>query len=160
MATLLVVAGPSDGQCFPLKEHRLVAVGRDDQCTFQILDEEISRRHLQIRFDQDDSRHYAVDMRSANGVYVNGNRLTQDVALVEGDIIQIGRTQIRYLRDDFPDAEPHEKETGSRGVGLNGNHLACLISKGHNRDRIRTTFFVDQRWHGHFTARLVPAEDV
>lgn len=114
MATLLVVGGPSEGRCFPLKENRLVAVGRDDQCTIQIVDDQISRRHLQIRLDDDDGRHYAVDMRSANGVYINGNRITKDTRLVEGDLIQIGQSQIRYLRDDFPDAESavlHLKKT-------------------------------------------------
>ena len=105
MATLVATAGPVEGQSFPLDLSRLISVGRDDQCTIQILDEQVSRRHLQIRFDQDDDRHYAVDMRSANGVYINGTRLTDDRPLDDGDIILIGQSELRYTRDDVTDID-------------------------------------------------------
>ena len=105
MATLVATAGPVEGQSFPLDLSRLISVGRDDQCTIQILDEQVSRRHLQIRFDQDDDRHYAVDMRSANGVYINGTRLTDDRPLGEGDIIRLGQSELRYTRDDVTDID-------------------------------------------------------
>jgi pSer/pThr/pTyr-binding forkhead associated (FHA) protein len=72
MATLLVVSGPHEGRYYPLEEHRLVSVGRDDQCSFQLVDDKISRRHLQIRYEEGSDVHFAVDMRSANGVFVNG----------------------------------------------------------------------------------------
>ena len=105
MATIVVTAGPSEGRSFPLEESRLVSVGRDDQCSIQLLDEQVSRRHLQIRFDCDEDRHYAVDMRSANGVFVNGGRLTEDRPLEEGDIILIGQSELRYTRDEVDDID-------------------------------------------------------
>jgi pSer/pThr/pTyr-binding forkhead associated (FHA) protein len=105
MATIVVTAGPSEGQSFPLETSRLVSVGRDDQCSIQLLDEQISRRHLQIRFDPDEDQHYAVDMRSANGVYVNGGRVTEDRPLEEGDIILIGQSELRYTRDEVDDID-------------------------------------------------------
>ncbi len=105
MATLVATAGPVEGKSFPLDLSRLISVGRDDQCTIQILDEQVSRRHLQIRFDQDDDRHYAVDMRSANGVFINGTRLTDDRPLDDGDIIRIGQSELRYTRDDVTDID-------------------------------------------------------
>ena len=114
MATLIVFSGPNEGRYYPLAENRLVSVGRDDQCSFQIIDEKMSRRHLQLRYDEGDDKHYAVDMRSANGVFVNGQRLTDDMALKEGDIIEIGRSKIRYTQHDFPDEESaalHFKKT-------------------------------------------------
>jgi pSer/pThr/pTyr-binding forkhead associated (FHA) protein len=105
MATIVVTAGPCEGQSFPLEESRLVSVGRDDQCTIQLLDEQVSRRHLQIRFDPDEDQHYAVDMRSANGVFVNGGRLTDDRPLEEGDIIVIGQSELRYTQDEVDDID-------------------------------------------------------
>ncbi len=105
MATLLITAGPKEGECYPLESSRLISVGRDDQCNIQIIDDQMSRRHLQIRYEQVDDRHFAVDMRSANGVFVNGQRITQDAALKDGDVIKVGQSQIRYTRQDFPDPE-------------------------------------------------------
>ncbi len=114
MATLIVTTGPSEGKTYPLQESSLVSIGRDDQCSFQIVDDEISRRHLQIRFDADKRAHFAVDMRSANGVFVNGARITGDRQLDEGDVILIGQSEIRYTEDDVTDIDlalDHFKKT-------------------------------------------------
>ena len=114
MATLIVMSGPCEGKTYPLESSSLVSVGRDDQCSFQLVDNEISRRHLQIRYDQDKRCHFAVDMRSANGVFVNGERVTDEVVLKEGDIITVGRSKIKYTRQNFPDEETariHIKKT-------------------------------------------------
>ncbi|MHC4219070.1 MAG: FHA domain-containing protein [Planctomycetota bacterium] len=105
MATIVVTAGPCEGQSFPLDVSRLVSVGRDDQCSIQLLDEQVSRRHLQIRFDPDQDRHYAVDMRSANGVFVNGARVTEDRLLDDGDIIVIGGSELRYTSEEVDDVD-------------------------------------------------------
>lgn len=115
MPTLLMTAGPAQGQYFPLHKSRLITVGRDDQCNIQIVDDQVSRRHLQIRFEQEEDRHYAVDMRSANGVFVNGWRITHDTGLQDGDVIQVGQSTLCYSTTDFPDAESaweHYKKTG------------------------------------------------
>jgi pSer/pThr/pTyr-binding forkhead associated (FHA) protein len=105
MATLIVTTGPCEGKTYPLEASSLISVGRDDQCSFQLVDDEVSRRHLQIRFDPDKRVHFAVDMRSANGVFVNGERLTVDHQLGEGDVIRIGRSEIRYTEDDVTDID-------------------------------------------------------
>ena len=114
MATLLVLAGESEGSYYPLDDSRLVSIGRDDQCSFQIVDAKISRRHLQVRYEEGDDLHYAVDMRSANGVFVNDARVTDEVPLKEGDVITLGRTRIQYTKQSFPDEESariHIKKT-------------------------------------------------
>ena len=105
MATLLVFSGPNEGGFYPLVENRLVSIGRDDQCSFQIVDEKMSRRHLQIRYEEAGDCHYAVDMRSANGVYINGHRIADDTLLNEGDLIEIGRSKLMYTLQDFDSAE-------------------------------------------------------
>lgn len=105
MASLLINSGQEDERYFPLESHRLIVVGRDDECTVQVLDDQVSRRHLQIRFELDEQKHYAADYRSANGVFVNGDRIVEDRALADGDSIQIGNTMIAYLEGDHSDVQ-------------------------------------------------------
>jgi len=104
MACLIVTEGPHAGIHFPLGDQKLVSVGRDEDCTIQIPDPKVSRRHLQIRFEPAEGRHYAADYRSANGVRMNGGPMMQDTALKDGDVIQIGATTIVYSTADFADA--------------------------------------------------------
>lgn len=103
MASLVIVEGTSVGSHFPLKE-ALVSVGRDDECTIQILDAMISRKHLQVRFDASLGKHVAGDYRSAHGVFVNGKQIVLDTSLCDGDKIRIGGTTLMYLVEDHPDA--------------------------------------------------------
>ncbi len=121
MATLLMIAGPKKGHYYPLQDSRLISVGRDDQCTIQIVDDRVSRRHLQVRYEPEEDRHYAVDMRSANGVFVNVKRIVEDTPLKDGDVIQVGRSQLRFLKQAFNDAETawehyHKKDEWKRST--------------------------------------------
>ena len=43
MATLIVMIGPCEGKAYPLESSSLVSVGRDDQCSFQLVDNEIKK---------------------------------------------------------------------------------------------------------------------
>ena len=105
MASLLIGTSGREERYFPLESHRLVMIGRDDKCTVQVLDDQVSRQHLQIRFEPAEDKYYAADYRSANGVLVNGDRIVEDKALADGDAIQIGNTKIVFLRDDHASAQ-------------------------------------------------------
>lgn len=105
MATLIIVEGPAEGQKFALATHGLVMIGRDHTCTFQILDARLSRMHLQIKRDGETGGHSAIDFDSANGVYVNGERIAAATQLSDGDVIRAGNTSIVYSVDDTPDAQ-------------------------------------------------------
>lgn len=104
MASLVVTHANAIGDHFKLAE-TLTSVGRDDDCTIQVLDEKVSRKHLQVRFEPSTKLYYAGDYRSANGVFVNGQRLLSDVALNDGDRIRIGDTILLYFAADFPDRD-------------------------------------------------------
>jgi len=103
MASLVVTGGPAEGAHFPLTAP-LVSVGRDDDCTFQVLDPFVSRKHLQVRMDPQLGRHVAGDYRSAHGVVVNGKKILLDIALNDGDVITIGHSTLVYLSGDHADA--------------------------------------------------------
>ncbi len=109
MAVLIVIEGPSEGQRFALAGSRLAMIGRDAGCSFQIVDPELSRYHLQIRYAEDQDRHFAIDFQSKNGVYVNDLKIETETLLQSGDVIAIGGTKIVYAHDDSPNAQrPYE----------------------------------------------------
>lgn len=104
MACLVIIDGPATGSHFALQSHKVVAVGRDEECAFQIVDPEVSRHHLQIRAT-DDGCHSVTDNRSANGVIVNGGRIQSETLLRDGDEIAFGATKVIYSTQDYPDAQ-------------------------------------------------------
>ena len=123
MATLLVSKGPAEGEQFAIGEHRLIMIGRDEGCTFQILDQQMSRRHVQVKRNEDSGTHAAIDFGSSNGVLINGTRIDSEVSLVDGDEIQIGETTLVYLAVDSPDAKTINGLMRKRGEGRRGTLL-------------------------------------
>ncbi len=116
MASLIVTNGKQEGSYYPLGR-RTNVVGRDEALPIQILDNMVSRKHLQIRFDQTANRYFAYDMKSRNGVYVNNRRIEDEVALQDGDVILVGMTAILFADRDFKDKESallHYKKVGER----------------------------------------------
>ena len=115
MATLIITDGPANGEQFALEEHRIVLLGRDADCNFQILDTQISRRHMQVQRDDQAGGHLAVDFDSRNGVMVNGDRIAAPTVLNDGDEILIGETRIIYASVDSPDAKSIDGLLRKRG---------------------------------------------
>lgn len=105
MAMLLVTGGQLHGELFRIPDGKMVTIGRDDECTIQVLDKAVSRKHMQIRCDAQTGMHIASDYRSANGILVDGKRVVGDVELVDGQTIELGSTKIVYLEADHSDAK-------------------------------------------------------
>ncbi|MFO0833035.1 MAG: FHA domain-containing protein [Phycisphaerales bacterium] len=103
MPTLVVIEGPSLGAHLPIADAP-VSIGREDTCTFQILDPQVSRTHLRVWRDAGSGRHVAGDYRSGNGVFINDKQMLLDTLLNDGDKVRIGQTTLMYLAADFPDA--------------------------------------------------------
>lgn len=120
MATLIIVDGPAEGQQFALGPHRLVMIGRDDQCTFQVLDNQMSRQHFQVKQDMENGGHIAIDRGSSNGVLVNGARIAADTRLANGDEIRAGLTCMLYATEDSPDAKTINSLMRKHGEHLKG----------------------------------------
>lgn len=113
MAMLVFTEGPAIGQRFKLEKHRLVMLGRDASCTIQIVDQQLSRNHLQIEYVEGEDRHYAIDFNSKNGVHVNEQRIENRTPLRDCDVIRIGDSTIVYTTDDSDDAR-HVRDTSKR----------------------------------------------
>ncbi len=117
MPSIIIVAGSNEGDYYPLGKRTMVA-GRDEAVPIQIVDELVSRKHLQIRLEQSDGRYRALDMKSANGVFVNGRQIADETVLEDSDIIQIGNSKLMFTNQDFPDrasAMAHYHKQGERG---------------------------------------------
>jgi pSer/pThr/pTyr-binding forkhead associated (FHA) protein len=95
MPAIIVVSGAQQGLCLPLG-NRTSVIGRGEGSALQIEDPQASRKHAQIRFDQGGNAFKVLDMKSANGTYLNGQRLNGEAALKEGDEIRIGDTPMVF----------------------------------------------------------------
>jgi pSer/pThr/pTyr-binding forkhead associated (FHA) protein len=116
MASLIVLDGPQKDNYYPLGQ-RTSVLGRDEALLIQILDERVSRKHLQISYDKDKDAYYVLDMSSRHGVHINGNKIKEQTRLVDGDYITIGTTTIWFTVADFPDRDSalsHYKKVGER----------------------------------------------
>jgi len=101
MASLVLMTADGGGVHHPLRE-TITNIGRDHECHIQVVDERVSRHHLQIVHEAPSPRYVARDARSANGVSVNGRRIDIDTTLSDGDRITIGTTELMFLQDDHP----------------------------------------------------------
>ncbi len=116
MASIIIISGTQKGDYYPLG-HRTNVLGRDEALPIQILDEHVSRKHMQIRFDKDGARYYAIDMKSKHGVFINGRKIHDETILADGDQIRIGATTLLFTLKDFADRESalaHFKKVGER----------------------------------------------
>jgi signal transduction histidine kinase len=94
LPSLIVIQGPDRGRRIELEGSRLV-VGRDIQCDVRLHDTEISRRHAEFHLFPD--RTEIFDLRSSNGTFLNGKRISREV-LEHGDRLLLGRTEMLVAR--------------------------------------------------------------
>lgn len=92
---LQVESGPDRGKLLRLPAGPPLVVGRGDDCDLRLRDADTSRQHLQLRRRQGEL--LAEDLRSKNGVLVNGEPLQEQRALVDGDELTLGNTVLRYI---------------------------------------------------------------
>lgn len=65
-----------------------LTVGREEGNTIRLTERNVSRRHA--RFFKQQGHIYVEDLKSYNGIKVNGDRIDGAVPLKEGDLVQIG----------------------------------------------------------------------
>jgi len=97
--------GPGMGSRYPLTETAII-VGRDAECDICINDQSVSRRHARIQPGIDG--HYAVDLQSTNGTFVNDVPASM-CKLKDGDYLRIGNCIYRFLAGGNVEAEYHEE---------------------------------------------------
>lgn len=71
-------------------------IGRGTDSDLQLLDQGISRRHLDIQYDGNFATAY--DLGSTNGTTVNGHEISSQM-LRHGDVIRVGHTRIVFHQE-------------------------------------------------------------
>jgi hypothetical protein len=71
-------------------------IGRARDCDIQLADQNVSRRHAEVR--QEGAAYWVVDLDSTNGMEVNGRRVKR-AKLRQGDRITLGSTELLFRRE-------------------------------------------------------------
>jgi len=112
---LVIVDGSQAGRRFPLGRDR-VTFGRSPGANFSFpQDSYMSGMHLSVQFAL--SCVIVLDLRSSNGTFLNGQRISQAMA-VPGDVIKIGNLTMRLAVAAAPRPEPVEPVVSSDPVTL------------------------------------------
>lgn len=93
---LQATGGPASGQTFVVEDGGAV-LGRSRESGVPIPDDQLSRRHAQITFQ--DGAFWVRDLGSTNGTFVNHQRLAAPHRLAEGDEIAFGETRLAVHLD-------------------------------------------------------------
>src|SRR5688500_9561808 len=99
MARLEVIAGRAQPGALTLAGETLL--GRAQDAQVQVLDETASRRHALVR--EEGGRTVLLDLGSANGTRLNGEKVARPAALFDGDVIEIGTVRLRFVSGDGAD---------------------------------------------------------
>ena len=92
-ASLVVRQGTQVGHTYALEASSNV-IGREEGVTLVVPDSQISRRHAQISWLA--GQYVLEDLRSTNGTFVNGARITGPHRLMDGDSIGVGQTLLVF----------------------------------------------------------------
>ncbi|MDG4795897.1 FHA domain-containing protein [Micromonospora sp. WMMD1082] len=103
MPLLTVAAGPMRGLGFRLLQRPQV-IGRDPAVDIVVHDPHLSRRHAEIWLAGEGVS--VVDLGSTNGTWVNDLRTTGVARLTDGDVIRIGRTELRFFDPGVARTDP------------------------------------------------------
>lgn len=113
-AALRVLAGDATPVLLTLG-HRPITLGRSSQCSLVLGDEHVSRLHARIDFA--DGQWLLSDLLSLNGTFVDGERISQPVALHDSQVIGIGdirvAVQMHYCCPDLAEVEKLHQGDGS-----------------------------------------------
>lgn len=103
MPLLTVTVGPMRGVGFRLL-HRPQVIGRDPTVDIVVHDPHLSRRHAEVWLAGEGVS--LVDLGSTNGTWVNDLRIAEVVRLTDGDVIRIGRTELRFFDPALARTDP------------------------------------------------------
>ncbi len=109
MSQVRIKKGVNEGNIY--KIDKSVILGRDSNAGIQIHDKAASREHAEI-FKLGEM-YFIRDLQSRNGTLVNGKLIDEEL-LREGDVIQIGETEIGY--EEFESSDNIEQSDNSEDL--------------------------------------------
>lgn len=103
MASLITIKGPNPGKRFPLHD-KPVVIGRQPDAAIYLESLAVSRNHARIT--PEGGRYFVEDIGSANGTWVNGQRIARRVELTDRDSLVIGPYELNLLSDAPQNQDP------------------------------------------------------
>ncbi len=105
-ACVVVIHGEGLGRRLDIG-HLPVCIGRTPESDLQIAHKSVSRRHCEIRLD--DNRYMLRDLGATNPTRLNESRLANEQALADGDQITVGESILKFISHDSVEASYHEE---------------------------------------------------
>ena len=121
--SLQCLTGLELGRSYPLADGQ-TELGRGESAAIRVRDRHVSRRHARIMVRE--GGLFIEDLGTANGVLVNGQRVTRARLLMDGDLVEVGTTLMRYggpAREPAP-APPPALPSGEPGGPAGGDPQA------------------------------------
>ena len=84
---LVVIGGKNQGREIPVTEPEFI-IGRGENCHLRPSSDRVSRKHCAIRLQE--GRVTVVDFKSTNHTFVNGEQVTSERELKNGDRLKVG----------------------------------------------------------------------
>ncbi|MEV1332600.1 FHA domain-containing protein [Micromonospora costi] len=100
---LTVAGGPMRGASFRLRAAPLV-IGRAPTADVVVPDPHLSRRHAEVWLAPDGAS--VRDLGSTNGTWLNDRRISGVEQLADGDVIRLGRTELRVFDPGVARTDP------------------------------------------------------
>ena len=137
VGSMIIIEGPQTGQSFELPVG-IVSIGRDQTNSVQVSDPEISRRHAELHFQERGC--VIIDLGSANGVFVNGERVSSKMISV-GDVVKLGMTSFT-----FSDETPLFSSTDGASQPLKWPKGSIAESRGPSSAKVRDADETTANW--------------
>ena len=97
VASLEIVRGPFSGASFPI-ERSVASIGRGEENDIRIRDDTVSATHATLLRKQD--AWFVVDLRSMNGTYLEGSRVSGERELHPGARLRLGAVEMVFRAID------------------------------------------------------------
>jgi diguanylate cyclase (GGDEF)-like protein len=137
---LVRMSGSSVGQVVGLEDSGVI-LGRSPDSHVWVHDDDVSRKHARV--ERDGGGYAVVDLASANGTFVNGERVTKHM-LTDGDVVQIGpHVSFRYCLTDGD----HEQMLRSLYEATVHDALTGAFNREHLDERLRAEVSFAKRHH-------------
>jgi adenylate cyclase len=118
------VTGPESPR-YSLDPGLVCQIGRDEQSTIALVDNQVSRRHAMVQ-RAPSGEIYLTDLGSRNGTWLNQRRVTTPVALHDGDRIAIGSQEFHF-HGPAGTAPPQPVKHGETVVDLVQRLITVLV---------------------------------
>jgi hypothetical protein len=103
MPLLTVAGGTMRGLSFRVGRGALV-IGRAPTADIVLADPHLSRRHATVQATVEGVS--LTDLDSTNGTWLNDQRITGSVQLADGDVVRLGRTELRFFDPGVARTDP------------------------------------------------------